>query len=70
MNGSDRTTSENDIPVVVVISLSKQTLNSESIDKAEGSYAEIISTLGEDPPTLLEFLEVQRINAFRNQVRQ
>lgn len=46
----------------------KQVLKSPSIDTADGSHTEINSIPGNDPPTLREFIEVQRTNTYCNQV--
>lgn len=58
-NGSDRIILEDYIPVIFDTWSNKQALNFPSIDAAAASRNEVESTLGNDPPTLLKFIEAQ-----------
>lgn len=59
------------MPVIVdTWSNEKKVLISPSIDESDGSHAEIDSTLKNDLPTLLYFIEAQPKVTYCNQVRQ
>lgn len=65
-NGLDHTMLENDIPVMVVSWLNRSAMNFPRIDLADSSHEKIKPTFENYSPTLLEFLNAQWTNTYRN----